>query len=419
MKKIFTMAAFAFLTFAVFTACEDDRDSNPTLTQPKALVLNNPAVGDAVVDLEKSNSVALTWSQPVCYTDLGAPIVVSYSVQVSASGNFTTAYDPALEDNTGADYITLDESTTFCKYDLLTADVATALQKLQGWSEDYAFQPTDISLRLKAAVVDDAAKEYNVVYSNPVSLKVLPYYVELKDAAPIMWYLVGNMFGGKWGSDIGETALPMFLAPGKEYDKKTGAGEIQYLNYFITGEYDAPDKGESSTAGWKIQPASFDWNYGMTGDGCKYDVIKYRNGESADGGHIVASENGFYLVTLNTGDFTAKMEKQDITPAVLTSMGISGAFNGWTETPMLPYNKEGVENHAWYYVLTVTDDLCTDGVCGFKFRPNGEWEGFGSVPNAVNYCGVAGSGENLGLPVGKYCISYNDISHEFSIVVLQ
>ena len=78
-----------------------------------------------------------------------------------------------------------------------------------------------------------------------------------------------------------------------------------------------------------------------------------------------------------------------------------------------------MENHAWYYVLTVTDDLCTDGVCGFKFRPNGEWEGFGSVPNAVNYCGVAGSGENLGLPVGKYCISYNDISHEFSIVVLQ
>lgn len=411
------MVAIAFMSFAVFTACEDDRDSNPTLTQPKALVLNNPSVGAGVVDLEKSASVALTWSQPADYTDFGAPLVVTYSIQLSATGNFTTAYDVALDDNTGADYVTIGETTSFCKYDLLTADVAKALQQLQQWNEDMNFQPVDLTVRVKGAVVDAASTEYCVVYSNPVSIKVLPYYVELKDATPIMWYLVGNMFGGKWGSSIGEDALPMFLAPGKEYDKKTGAGEIQYLNYFITDDY--KDNGESDLAGWKIQPANFDWSYGMTGDNKQKGVIKYRNGDSADGGHILAPENGYYLVTFNTGDFTAKMEKQDITPAVLTSMGISGAFNGWDVTPMLPYNKEGVENHAWYYVLTVTEENCTDGVCGFKFRPNGEWEGFGSVKNAVNYCGVAGSGEDLGLPVGKYCISYNDISHEFSIVVLQ
>ena len=114
----------------------------------------------------------------------------------------------------------------------------------------------------------------------------------------------------------------------------------------------------------------------------------------------------------------AKMEKQDITPKVLDKMGISGAFNGWEFEDMLPYNKEGVENHAWYYVLEVTPDVCTDGVCGFKFRPNEEWKGYGSVKNAVNYVGVAGDGEDLGLPVGKYCISYNDINGEFSIVAL-
>ena len=121
---------------------------------------------------------------------------------------------------------------------------------------------------------------------------------------------------------------------------------------------------------------------------------------------------------MDTKTLTAKMEKQDITPKVLDKMGISGAFNGWEFEDMLPYNSEGVENHAWYYVLEVTPDVCTDGVCGFKFRPNEEWKGYGSVKNAVNYVGVAGDGEDLGLPVGKYCISYNDINGEFSIVAL-
>ena len=67
-----------------------------------------------------------------------------------------------------------------------------------------------------------------------------------------MWYLVGNMFGGKWAGDknIGVDALPMFLKPNFSYDKKTGAGEIEYTNYFLTDEFD--EKAESAVAGFKI-----------------------------------------------------------------------------------------------------------------------------------------------------------------------
>ena len=47
-----------------FTSCDSDRDSNPELLTPTEFTVNNPAVGDALVDLEKSKSVELTWSQP-------------------------------------------------------------------------------------------------------------------------------------------------------------------------------------------------------------------------------------------------------------------------------------------------------------------------------------------------------------------
>ena len=415
MKKILSMAALALTSVVMFTACEDDRDSNPTLTQPTTFVLNKPAVGEGVVDLAQSSVISLSWSQPEGYTDKDAPVVATYSIQLSTKGSFGTAYDADAEDNSAADYIALDETTTSCTHNLPAADVATALQKLNRWAETEVPAVSELFVRVKSVVLDASSNEYFPIYSNPVSLKVAPYYVELKNATPIMWYLVGNMFGAKWGSVIGESALPMFLVPGYEYDKKAGEGTIQYLNYFITDDY--KDNGESDLAGWKIQPSDFNWDYGMTGNSGKKGEIIYRN-KGADGGHILAPENGYYLVTMDTKTLTAKMEKQDITPKVLDKMGISGAFNGWEFEAMLPYNSEGVENHAWYYVLEVTPDVCTDGVCGFKFRPNEEWKGYGSVKNAVNYVGVAGDGEDLGLPVGKYCISYNDINGEFSIVAL-
>jgi len=59
MKKI-TIWASLFLGLSLFTACEDDRDSNPILQDPTAFVLNTPAYSTAVYDLSKSSSVELT-----------------------------------------------------------------------------------------------------------------------------------------------------------------------------------------------------------------------------------------------------------------------------------------------------------------------------------------------------------------------
>ena len=43
---------------AMFTACTDDRDSNPTVQQPSTFELNMPALGGSVYDLANTNSTA-------------------------------------------------------------------------------------------------------------------------------------------------------------------------------------------------------------------------------------------------------------------------------------------------------------------------------------------------------------------------
>ena len=49
---------------AMFTACTDDRDSNPTVQQPSTFELNMPALGGSVYDLANTDSIRLTYEQP-------------------------------------------------------------------------------------------------------------------------------------------------------------------------------------------------------------------------------------------------------------------------------------------------------------------------------------------------------------------
>ena len=208
----------------------------------------------------------------------------------------------------------------------------------------------------------------------------------------------------------------MFLKPNFAYDKKTGAGEIEYTNYFLTGDYN--EKAECDGAGFKILPLSFNWDNSMNANGATKGTIVNRNGGS-DGGHIVAPEAGYYTITINTADNTAKMVKYEGNVTNYGTIQISGSFNNWSDTPMLPYNTEGVENHAWYYVM----DVPAGDTAQFKFKIAGSWDtswGYGATDGAINMYGKCGTGgnSNLGLAEGKYVISFNDITGAFSIVQL-
>ena len=420
MKNKYIIGALLVGIISLFASCSDDNDSNPTLIQPKEFSLNTPTYANATIDLERSTGLELTWSQPK-YTADNAPINATYEVQVSPTNSFTVSTDEAAADESGEkvpDYAVLSNTTQKCNISASAEEMDKALVKILKWTEGNVPAEQEMYVRINAYILE-GTNHLNPVASNSVKLNVKPYYIELKDAVPTMWYLVGNMFGAKWASDknIGVDALPMFLKPNFSYDKKTGAGEIEYTNYFLTGDYN--DKAECDGAGFKILPLSFNWDNSMNADGATKGTIINRNGGS-DGGHIVAKTAGYYTITLNTADNTATMVEYKGEVNNYGTIQIAGSFNDWADTPMLPYNTEGVENHAWYYVM----DVPAGETVQFKFKINdgstwGTSWGYGKADGDINMFGKCDAGgKNLGLAEGKYVISFNDITGAFSIVKL-
>lgn len=420
MKNKYIIGALLVGIISLFASCSNDNDSNPTLIQPKEFVLNTPAYANATIDLEKSTGLELTWSQPK-YTADNAPINATYEVQVSPTNSFTVSTDEAAADESGEkvpDYAVLSNTTQKCNISASAEEMDKALVKILKWTEENVPAEQEMYVRVNAYILEGTSR-LNPVASKSVNLNVKPYYIELKDAVPTMWYLVGNMFGAKWANDknIGVDALPMFLKPNFSYDKKTGAGEIEYTNFFLTDEFD--EKAESAVAGFKILPSSFDWNYSMDGGGKLKDNIAYRGSTNSDGGHILAGADGYYTITLNTANNTATMVKYEGNVTNYGTIQIATSLDDFaSDTPMLPYNTEGVENHAWYYVMEVP----AGQTVSFKFKIAGSWDtnwGFGAEDGAVNMYGKCeANGHNIGLTEGKYCISFNDITGAFSIVKL-
>ena len=424
MKNKYIIGALLVGITSLFASCSDDNDSNPTLIQPTEFALNTPAYANATVDLEQSTGLDLTWSQPK-YTADNAPINATYEVQVSPTNSFTVSTDEAAADESGktvADYGVLSHTTQLCNTSASAEEIDKALVKILKWKDGSVPATQEVYVRVNA-FIQEGVSRLNPIASNSVKLTVIPYYIELKDAVPTMWYLVGNMFGAKWAGDknIGVDALPMFLKPNFSYDKKTGAGEIEYTNYFLTGDYN--DKAECDGAGFKILPSDFNWDYSMNAIlnneiSAKKGTIENRNG-GADGGHIVASEAGYYTITINTADNTAKMEKYEGNVTNYGTIQIATSLDDFaSDTPMLPYNTEGVENHAWYYVMEVP----AGQTVSFKFKIAGSWDtnwGYGAADGAINMYGKCeANGHNIGLAEGKYVISFNDITGAFSIVKL-
>lgn len=402
MKNRLLLGALLISTASLFTACSDDNDSNPSLIQPTGFKLNTPAYVNETVDLKATDEMQLSWSQPQYTTD-NAPLLVTYEVQVSPANSFTVSVAEAEADESGqtvADYAALARTTTQCTYSMLAADLDKALMQIKRWSADEMPYEQTAFVRINA-FIDENGTRLNSVVSNTIELKFNPYYIELKDAAPIMWYLVGNnILDGAWSNKPGESSLPMFLQSDYSYDKATGAGEITYLNYFTTD-------------GWKIQPEDFNWDLGFMSGGSANTAV-FRNG-AGDAGNIWCEPEGYFLVTVNTGTNECTIKQQDITPKVYEQICMSGSFNDWGDTNMTPANKSG-ENHVWAYIL----DVPAGETVQMKFKIAGSWDtnwGYGSADGEVNICGkCTANGSNIGVAEGTWVIVFNDITGEFSII---
>ena len=384
------MAAAGLL---VFTSCKDDNDSNPTITTPTSFVLNQPSI-NGVIDLEKSQTVTLTWSQPTPYTDFNAPVVPTYTIQVSPTGSFNQAFDANAEDNTGADFFNIDETYSNGKnVEINTQAMNRSLEELCGWTEATTPATQDVSIRVRSAERDASFNEYGVVYSNVITLSTIPYYIELKPADPALWWLIGaDIADGSWGGDMGKCVIPMQTMDGAEYDSKTGDGEIQWIGYL-------------GGSGFKLRGALDDGWATQWGQGDAFGSYKKNDGGS---GNITVPAPGLYKVTLNTKNDDLTIEAYDGSAPVFSGMAISGSFNGWGDTPMNPCST-GWENHDWYlsYTFAAGDEVKIKQADSWDYNKGGA---FVNYSQGMYVYGV-GNGPNLVMAeAGTYMIFFNDIT---------
>ena len=388
MKKLNILAGlFLGIGLSLFTACEDDNDSNPIVQQPDTFELNTPALGGNVYDLEKSSHIQLTYKQP----DYGYTAAVTYYAQVS----MTDKWNDATEE-TEATYVELNGNSSTCEFGVETSQIDRAIMQLGGYDEETVpEEPLTIYIRLRATLNAGYA-----CYSNSIALLVFPYYMPVVDAEPEIWYLVGDCIGdGTWGNNgvenIGVSLIPMSIVDGYEYNSTTGQGEIQFTGYFLAGK------------GFKLikTPGNWDDQWGNSSAAGIDNPVKNDGGSS----NLQVSASGYYSVKLNTATDVLTIEAVDA-PEIYHIM-MQGDFNGWTDVEMAPVNTvDGMNNHIWKYELDATSG---DTTAKFKVAPGegGNADGWGVNWGGTGFPYGIGSngGANIAVPAGRYNVIFNDI----------
>ena len=377
----------------VFTSCEEDRNSNPTLTQPTTFTLNNPV--NTLVDLAASTSIPFEWSQP----DYGGwPAACEYQLEVSPTNEWSVSTDEAAADTTGtviANYAILKSVYAGCSGSMLAEDLNKALNRILAWTEDGV--PGKQVVYVRCSAVTSGAKK---VYSNVVSLDVNPFYVDLSSEVSEeveIWYLVGAGIGSSdWNNDanaVGTGGLvPMY--PVFDTDGSVMPGEIQYVGYFTA---DMQFKLIRDPGSWDNQ-----WGQGDAG------YVKNDGGS----GNLTVPADGYYMIHLNTAADELTIEPYDGVVGVYTTISMPGAYQeeAWKpEFNLMNGMSTTVENHDWY-LKNVTYEETT-----LKFAADNDW--------AVNWGGKTfpygqgtQDGPDIAVAAGTYHVYFNDILGTYNFV---
>jgi hypothetical protein len=143
------------------------------------------------------------------------------------------------------------------------------------------------------------------------------------------------------------------------------------------------------------------------GQGDSWGEYKYCDGGSAN---LAPTENGYYVINLNTASNTLSIEPYEEEVTVYPEMLIAGSFNEWaTDQKMDPVNTyEGAVNHIWTYQIE------SDGSVELKFLTDSSWAtNWGSSMFPYGY--GEQNGDNIAVPEGSWTVIFNDIdgSYEF------
>ena len=119
MKKLYILASLMIGAF-VFASCEY-ADTDPQYKEPTSFVLNTPAAVNGTYNLESSEYVVLTCSQP----DYGYTAGVSYEVQVCLGEEFK---GEVSKDNPEGNYITLKTKYDAAKLNVKAVELAAMVR---------------------------------------------------------------------------------------------------------------------------------------------------------------------------------------------------------------------------------------------------------------------------------------------------
>ena len=181
----------------LFTSCDEDRDSNPTLDLShleEGFVLNIPALAENnTYDLNSAKNLVLTCSQP----NYGnAPYAVKYYAQVSI--------DPAFVDDATATHVELaTPSYDPSCLEFIASEVNNAVVSLfQAANPDTSVpEEMPVYIRLRAVIDNTENKALGETYSNVITLRSVKATYEAPDAKfTDNLFLIGSSIQTPWES---------------------------------------------------------------------------------------------------------------------------------------------------------------------------------------------------------------------------
>ena len=181
----------------LFTSCDEDRDSNPTLDLShlaEGFVLNTPALAENnTYDLKSAKNLVLTCSQPN-YGD--APYAVKYYAQVSIDPEF--ANDPTT---THTELATYAENASNLEFNASEANDAI-VSLFQAANPDTSVpEEMPIYVRLRGVISGTLNQTLGETYSNVITLPSVKATYEAPDAKfTDNLYLIGSSIQTPWKS---------------------------------------------------------------------------------------------------------------------------------------------------------------------------------------------------------------------------
>lgn len=180
----------------LFTSCDDDRDSNPTLNLSHVadgFVLNTPAVAENnTYDLISAKSLRLTCSQP---NYGGVPYSMRYYVQVSI--------DPAFVSDGTATHTELATFYRTADMQVNATEINNAIVALfQAANPDTSVpEEMPVYIRLRAVIGDATDTSLGETFSNTITLRSVKATYEAPDAKfTDNLYLIGSSIQTPWKS---------------------------------------------------------------------------------------------------------------------------------------------------------------------------------------------------------------------------